>query len=655
MADNFSVFIPLTKVERQADGSCLISGYASTPALDLDGEIITKEAVKKALPGYWQWRNIREMHTNSAVGVAKEANMDDKGLFLTSRIVDKAAVEKCLAGVYKGYSVGGKKLAKNGNTITEIELVEISVVDRPANPECAFTVAKSASKDAAAYLTKLPKIEKGNAKTIEKLVKAALTLNKAGPPESLVDPVQDKTTELHPMKCAAHGLEDCDQGCCKAHGAMDCKLCMDKRDFSTAQRQDAADTGAALPDGSFPIKNKEDLSNARQAVGRAKDPGKARAHIRSRAQDLGVKLPDNWSKKLAKRLIAEAEGKLTLSLENSSQSAVPPFLTLTAGSEKPRLAKLVDGGHTIDLRKGGGIDTNLEFLTLTRKDAAMDKTVDFNDNDLAKALMLALAKSGGAKVTKAGRMTMARDDIKKARSAVKDIEACMKSLHAMHKASYLSKAGKAPPKKPMNDGDADDFDHAGAMQKIQKAYGTLQMVKTLTKSAGVQLKKAAGRSGEAEQEVSSGNEHYQVPAGIKDLSPGDMATAGGGSMPFEHGMIEPFPGKGAKAKSMTKYVTSGEAEALARAAAAEAKVEILESMPAGPTNGRRPAAFDVSKVFGSDKDEASSIMKGVSVERLHNPDTNRQEVGKMIGNMILGGHGKSVFDSDFRGAAGVKS
>src|SRR5215469_5685548 len=108
---DFSLFLPLTKVERTADGGCLVSGYASTPALDLDGEIITKDAVKKALPGYWQWRNIREMHTNSAVGVAKEANMDDKGLFLTARIVDKAAVEKCLTGVYKGYSVGGKKLA----------------------------------------------------------------------------------------------------------------------------------------------------------------------------------------------------------------------------------------------------------------------------------------------------------------------------------------------------------------------------------------------------------------------------------------------------------------------------------------------------------------------------------------------------------------
>jgi len=423
---------------------------------------------------------------------------------------------------------------------------------------------------------------------------------------------------------------------------------MDKREFTQSQRDSAADSGAALPDGSFPIENKSDLSNARQAIGRAKDPGKARAHIRSRAQALGVTLPDNWSKKLAKSLIAKAEHKLTLSLEKSLESAVPPFLTLAAGSGKPSPAGSIEEGHIPDLGKGGLI-SKPEFLTLTRKDKAMSKGVSVDNNeDLAKSILLALAKAGGTKVTKAGRMTMARDDIKKARGAMKDVEECMKSLHAMHKSSYLSKAAK----KSKNDGDADDFDHQGAMEKIQKAYGAIQMVKTLTKSAGVQLKKAAGRSGEREQEVSSGNEHYQVPQGVRDLSPGDMDTAGGGSPPFVQGMIEPFPGKSAKSGKQG-LITQAHAEALAKAAAAEAKVELLESMPVGPSGGRRPAAFDLTKVTaGGDGD---SIMKGVSVERLHNPDTNRSEVGKMIGNMILGGHGKSVFDTDFRGSAGVKS
>ncbi len=71
-----------------------------------------------------------------------------------------------------------------------------------------------------------------------------------------------------------------------------------KREFSSKERQSAASSGAALPDGSFPIKNKGDLKNAIQAIGRAKNPAKAKAHIKSRARALGASdmLPDTWKR-----------------------------------------------------------------------------------------------------------------------------------------------------------------------------------------------------------------------------------------------------------------------------------------------------------------------------------------------------------------------
>jgi hypothetical protein len=69
-----------------------------------------------------------------------------------------------------------------------------------------------------------------------------------------------------------------------------------KRDFSAAERRSAADTGAAMSDGSFPIKTREDLKNAIHLAGHAKDPGKARAHIKARAAALGASdmIPDSW-------------------------------------------------------------------------------------------------------------------------------------------------------------------------------------------------------------------------------------------------------------------------------------------------------------------------------------------------------------------------
>lgn len=69
-----------------------------------------------------------------------------------------------------------------------------------------------------------------------------------------------------------------------------------KRDFTQAQRDAAASSGAAMGDGSFPIENTSDLKNAIHAVGRASDPAKAKAHIISRAKSLGATdlLPNDW-------------------------------------------------------------------------------------------------------------------------------------------------------------------------------------------------------------------------------------------------------------------------------------------------------------------------------------------------------------------------
>ena len=54
--------------------------------------------------------------------------------------------------------------------------------------------------------------------------------------------------------------------------------------------------GEALPDGSFPIKNADDLKNAIQAYGRAKDKEAAKAHIIKRATELDMNalIPDSW-------------------------------------------------------------------------------------------------------------------------------------------------------------------------------------------------------------------------------------------------------------------------------------------------------------------------------------------------------------------------
>jgi hypothetical protein len=66
--------------------------------------------------------------------------------------------------------------------------------------------------------------------------------------------------------------------------------------FSASRRRTLAKSGAALRDGSYPILNVNDLTNAIQAIGRAKNPAAAKAHIKKRARALGAtsKIPVSW-------------------------------------------------------------------------------------------------------------------------------------------------------------------------------------------------------------------------------------------------------------------------------------------------------------------------------------------------------------------------
>jgi phage head maturation protease len=137
------LYAEITKID---EAEQLVFGYASTEALDSQGEIVKREALEAALPDYMRFANIREMHQPSAVGVATKAQIDGKGLFLGAKIVDPTAWEKVVQGVYKGFSIGGKVTSRDEtekHVITGLRLSEISLVDRPANPEAVFTMYKS--------------------------------------------------------------------------------------------------------------------------------------------------------------------------------------------------------------------------------------------------------------------------------------------------------------------------------------------------------------------------------------------------------------------------------------------------------------------------------------------------------------------------------
>lgn len=111
------------------------------------------------------------------------------------------------------------------------------------------------------------------------------------------------------------------------------RVVMFKREFSGKERDAAAESGAAMSDGSYPIKNASDLRNAARLVGRAKNPAAAKAHIISRARALGLtdQLPDGWLNKRLEEIFAKRE--LSIGEDGTISVGDPPDGNAFAGLE----------------------------------------------------------------------------------------------------------------------------------------------------------------------------------------------------------------------------------------------------------------------------------------------------------------------------------
>jgi len=151
--DNIALSVPFTKVNREKR---TVSGFATLDNLDQTGDVVTAEASTKAFEGFRG--NIREMHGSLAVGkmisFKPETYYDSvsknfyNGVYVDV-YVSKGAQdtwEKVLDGTLSGFSIGGKILETDNEVnkstgesvrfIKNYELIELSIVDSPANELC---------------------------------------------------------------------------------------------------------------------------------------------------------------------------------------------------------------------------------------------------------------------------------------------------------------------------------------------------------------------------------------------------------------------------------------------------------------------------------------------------------------------------------------
>jgi len=151
--ENITLSVPFTKVNREKR---TVSGFATLDNVDQTGDVVTADASLKAFESFRG--NIREMHGSNAVGkmvsFKPETYYDPStkefynGVYVDAYISKGAqdTWEKILDGTLAGFSIGGKITESenevnksNGKTvrfIKEYSLLELSVVDSPANELC---------------------------------------------------------------------------------------------------------------------------------------------------------------------------------------------------------------------------------------------------------------------------------------------------------------------------------------------------------------------------------------------------------------------------------------------------------------------------------------------------------------------------------------
>jgi HK97 family phage prohead protease len=177
--DSLSQLVDKNAVIRKLDlreergGRRIIAGYANVANIqDSQGDIITLEALRNA----WdKWSAnpdfclLSLLHSNiplakvvfedvvDSKGVTHRSGVNDTGLYVVAEVRDDVTVaddvwRKIESGEFRGYSIGGRNLNpqptqcagdKCSRQITNLELYEVAIVDKPANEVSLFNMVKS--------------------------------------------------------------------------------------------------------------------------------------------------------------------------------------------------------------------------------------------------------------------------------------------------------------------------------------------------------------------------------------------------------------------------------------------------------------------------------------------------------------------------------
>lgn len=255
----------IEKWEEDPDGTLYVYGKATTPEVDTDEQVVASEWSGAALK---QWLDeapaLRVQHNSqrdpAGSGVALEVNRDGDGAHWLKAAVDEPVAQRLVKKRHlRAFSVGiarpvierdvtGKA---RGGIIKGGRIVEVSLVDSPANRSCFLELAKAARDGSPEWSGK---------------VGGGDLLTKAGDDGMVnVDIPKGASISISPADLAKlHTFRQqlATRAADPAEAVKAAEAAIYKRDIDTATRRRLAKEGRALPDGSYPVETHEDAENA---------------------------------------------------------------------------------------------------------------------------------------------------------------------------------------------------------------------------------------------------------------------------------------------------------------------------------------------------------------------------------------------------------
>lgn len=281
----------IVKTERDEAGNLMVFGKATGVDMDLDEQVADPEWLKEAMPDWAKWGNLREMHQPIVAGIGRETTSDDSGnWFLKSEVVDAGTAKKIEAGALKGYSIGIKnaRVVKDskapGGRIVGGTIVEVSYVDRPCYPTSTIGIAKAVGAD---NILSAVEAAPGTA-WLKKKASTVVSDKKIVPPEGADEkpPVPDGYKLCSQCQGSGRTNKGADMDLEKRIEKLEKRVQKSGKNIDSSGR-DVSDLDSgdfAGPNGTFPIKTRDDVSDAASLAHHADNPAAVRAKIRAIAK-----------------------------------------------------------------------------------------------------------------------------------------------------------------------------------------------------------------------------------------------------------------------------------------------------------------------------------------------------------------------------------